>query len=334
MIRSLLICLAAALCLAGCAPIIKRAGVPGVDFNGPKITDDAFYSFDGAKLGLTHWDPPAGAEPWAVIVGLHGINDYSNAFHLAAPVWAADGIATYAFDQRGYGRSPHRGVWPGEALMTEDLRTFCALIRQRYPHAVLVVAGVSMGGAVAIDAFASNRPPTADRLVLLAPAVWGWSSQPLPYKTALWVVAHVTPSLNLEPPDFIASKVYASDNIEELRAMGRDRLMLWGARADALYGLVNLMQDASTGVARIRTPTLYLSGAHDELVPATAMLRAVHRLPQGDRTGYYANGWHLLLVDHQAPAVWRDVESYIRDPAAPLPSGAPPIPKKIKDEVK
>jgi acylglycerol lipase len=328
MIRPLLILLAA-LCLAGCAPIIQHAGVPGADFTGPKITDDAFYSFDGAKLGLKHWDPP-GQEPWAVIVGLHGINDYSNAYHLAAPYWANQGIATYAFDQRGYGRSPHRGVWPGEVLMTEDLRTFCVLVRQRYPHAILVVAGISMGGAVAIDAFASDRPPTADRLVLLAPAVWGWSTQPLPYKTALWLVAHVTPRLDVEPPDFIATTVHASDNIDELRAMGRDRLMLWGARADALYGLVNLMQDASTGVARIKTPTLYLSGAHDELVPASAMLKAVHRLPAADRTAYYANGWHLLLVDHQAPVVWADVASFIRDPAAPLPSGAPPIPRKIK----
>jgi acylglycerol lipase len=329
MIRSLLILLAA-LYLTGCAPIMQKVGVPGVDFTGPKITDDTFVTFDGVKLGLKHWDPPAGQEPWAVIVGLHGINDYSNAFHLAAPYWASDGIATYAFDQRGYGRSPHRGVWPGEPLMTEDLRTFCALIRQRYPHAVLVVAGVSMGGAVAIDAFASDRPPTADKLVLLAPAVWGWSTQPAPYKTALWTVAHVAPRLDLEPPNFITTTVHASDNIDELRAMGRDRLMLWGARADAIYGLVNLMQHASTGTARLKIPTLYLSGAHDELVPAASMLKAAHRLPGGDRTGYYANGWHLLLVDRQAPVVWRDVESYIRDSSAPLPSGAPPIPKKIK----
>ena len=157
--------------------------------------------------------------------------------------------------------------------------------------------------------------------MLLAPAVWGWSTQPVPYKTALWLVAHVTPRLNLEPPNFISSTVYASDNLDELRAMGRDRLMLWGARADAIYGLVNLMQTASTGVARIKVPTLYLSGAHDELVPAASMLQAAHRLPAGDRTGYYAKGWHLLLVDRQAPAVWADVASYIRNSSAPAALG-------------
>ena len=326
MIRSLLVLIATAVCLSACAPVMQKAGVPGMDFQGPRITDNAFYSFDGAKLGLKHWDPPAGGEPWAVVVGLHGINDYSNAFHLAAPVWAADGVATYAYDERGYGASPNRGVWPGEPLMTEDLRTFCALIRQRYPHAVIAVAGVSMGGAVAINAFASDRPPTADRLVLLAPAVWGWKTQPLPYKTALWIAAHTAPGWNVEPPDFITTTVQATDNIDELRAMGRDRLMEWGARADALYGLVNLMQDASDNMPKIKAPTLYLTGDRDQIVPRDAMLKAAHRLPAGDLTGDYAAGWHLLLVDKQAPAVWRDVEAFIRDPNAPLPSGVRAIP--------
>ena len=124
---------------------------------------------------MTSWLPqtPDGAprEPWAVVIGVHGMNDYSNAFHLAAPYWAADGIATYAYDQRGFGRSPGRGVWGGDALMTEDLRTLTALVRQRYPRAIIAVAGVSLGGAVAIEAFASDRPPVADRLVLLSDGI-------------------------------------------------------------------------------------------------------------------------------------------------------------------
>ena len=325
MIRSALIVALLALTVAGCAPIIQRPGVPGADFTGPALTDDAFISYDGTRLGLKHWEPAHG-EPWAVIVGLHGINNYSNAFHLAAPYWANDGIATYAFDQRGYGRSPNRGVWPGEPMLTEDLRTFCALIRKRYPHAIIAVAGVSMGGAVTIEAFASDRPPTADRVVLLAPAVWGWSTQPLPNKTALWLTAHVAPSWDLEPPRFVSDSVQASDNIDELRKMGRDPLMIWGARVDALYGLVQLMEHASRDVGGIRLPTLYLTGDHDQFVPPPAARKAARNLKAGDKSADYAAGWHLLLVDLQAQTVYRDVESFIRDPAAPLPSGAPPIP--------
>ena len=39
-------------------------------------------------------------------------------------------------------------------------------------------------------------------------------------------------------------------------------------------------------------------------------------------------GWHLLTRDHQGPVVWADILAFLRDPAAPLPSGAPPIPRR------
>ena len=303
---------------------------PTPAFAGPRLEDDAMVSFDGARLGLNRWTPD-GDQPRAVIVGLHGIDDYSNAFHLAAPYWAKDGIATYALDQRGFGRSPRRGIWAGEALMTEDLRTLTALVRQRYPKAVVAVAGISMGGAVAIEAFASDRPPAADRLILLSPAVWGWSTQPLTYRVALWNAAHVAPAARLQPPAFVYRHIRASDNLDELRRMGRDPLMLWGARIDVLYGLVGLMERASRDIGRLTVPTAYLAGAHDQIITRRPMMKAVARLPPGDRSAFYPDGWHLLLVDRHAETVWRDVESFVRDPAAPWPSGAPPVPGSPQD---
>jgi alpha-beta hydrolase superfamily lysophospholipase len=303
----------------------QHAQLPGPGFTGPRLEDHDFISFDGAKLGMMHWDAPG--EPWAVIVGLHGMDDYSNTFHLAAAYWAKQGISTYAYDQRGFGRSPHRGVWAGTGLMDDDLRTFTALIRQRFPHAIIAVAGVSMGGAVAIDAFASDRPPDADRLILLSPAVWGWSSQPLPYRIALWGMAHTAPGLELNPPSFVTNHIRASDNTEELIRMGRDPELLWGSRMDTLYGLMNLMQRGWSETGELKIPTLYAYGAKDQIIPRDAAFHAAAALPAGDRTAYYANGYHLLLIDLENPLVWNDVAAFIRAPSAPLPSGAPPIPR-------
>ncbi|HTX51326.1 MAG TPA: alpha/beta fold hydrolase [Caulobacteraceae bacterium] len=319
---------------AACAPMqVQHALAPGPDFTGPRLEADRFVSFDGAKLGLTRW-LPAGGEPWAVIVGVHGMDDYARTFHLAAPDWAAHGIATYAYDQRGFGRSPERRIWAGDALMTEDLRTIVALVRQRYPHAIIAVAGESLGGAVAIEAFASDQPPDADRLVLLAPAVWGWSSQPLLYKLALVLAAHLAPDTVLRPPRALTAHIAASDNTQELIAMGRDPLMIWGARLDTLYGLVGIMQHADDDIGKLRVPTLYLMGAKDEIIPRAPAQDAAHRLPAGDRTAYYAQGWHLLLRDKQARNVWADVAAFVRDPTAPLPSGAPPIPGAASSDAK
>jgi alpha-beta hydrolase superfamily lysophospholipase len=318
--------LALLLLLAACAPLVQRAGRPDVGFTGPRLEARDFVSFDGARLGLQRWEPPG--EPWAVVIGLHGMNDYSNAFHLAGEHWAKAGIATWAYDQRGFGRSPGRGIWAGRELMDRDLRTFAALIRRRYPHAVVAVAGVSMGGAVAIDAFASPDPPDADRLVLLSPAVWGWSSQPLTYRIALWTVAHTFRGAVINPPKFIVENIAASDNLPELVRMGRDPLMEWGARPDALYGLVNLMQHGWSETGKIQAPTLYLYGAKDQIIPKAPAFQAAGRLGANGRTAYYADGCHLLLVDLQNPRVWDDVAAYLKDPAAPLPSAPPPMPRQ------
>jgi alpha-beta hydrolase superfamily lysophospholipase len=323
--RRVLAVLGAAFALAACTPMLVQKPAPTpVAFSGPHLEADALVSFDGARLALTTWE--AKGEPWAVIVGLHGMNDYSNAFHLAAPWWAEQGVTTLAYDQRGFGRSPGRGIWAGDDLMAEDLRTAVALARQKYPHAILAVVGESMGGAVAAQAFASDRPPDADRLVLLSPAVWGWREQALPNKTLLWLAANLTASKVYTPPDWLTRKVKPTDNHEELIAMSRDPLMIWGARSDTLYGLVGMMDRAADVMGGIAAPTLYLYGAHDQIIPKHAAFRAARRLKPGNQTVYYADGWHLMTRDHQGPLVWRDILGFIRDPAAPLPSGAPPIP--------
>jgi alpha-beta hydrolase superfamily lysophospholipase len=317
--------LLAAVMLAGCTPLmVQQAGRPPLGFQGPRIEATDIVSFDGARLGLSEWD--AAGEPWAVIVGLHGMNDYANAFHMAAPWWASEGVTTIAYDQRGFGRSPDRGIWAGDELMVEDLRTVTALARAKYPNALIVVAGESLGGAVAAEAFASDRPPQADRLVLLSPAVWGWHEQPLPNKTLLWLAANFTGPKVYTPPNWLTSKISPSDNRQELIAMGRDPLMIWGARSDTLYGLVSTMDKAADDVGKATIPTFYLYGAHDEIIPRKAAFKAASQLKPTDRTAYYAHGWHLMMRDKQGPVVWNDILAFIRDPAAPLPSGAPKIP--------
>jgi len=311
--------------VGACAPTVQRQFAAPASFAGPSFDAQAgvFTSFDGAPLGLSVWAPPAGEAPWAVIVGLHGMNDYARTFEFAGPWFAARGVTTYAYDARGHGRSPDRGVWGGEALMSEDLRVAVALARRTYPNARIAVVGESMGAATAINAFGSDRPPAADRLILCAPAVWGWSSLPDFYALTLWTGAHTLPGRHVTPPRNIARRRIPSDNIAMLRAIGRDPNMIFRTRIDALYGLVNLMQEASERVGDVRIPTLFLYGAHDMVVPRAAAVAAAKQLPAGARTALYANGYHMLLRDLQAETVYADILAYLQDQRAPLPSGAP-----------
>jgi alpha-beta hydrolase superfamily lysophospholipase len=83
------------------------------------------------------------------------------------------------YDQRGFGRSPERGVWGGQRLMMEDLRTAVRWRAQRHPDAVLASSARAWGAPVTISAMASADPPAVDRVVLIAPAVWGFGQMPL-----------------------------------------------------------------------------------------------------------------------------------------------------------
>ena len=251
------------------------------------------------------------------MVGLHGMNDYANAYHLAAAWWAQRGIATYALDVRGFGRSPERGVWAPTDLVLEDVRALVAAVRERHPNAKVALAGISMGGALAICAMASSDPPPVDKRMLFAPAVWGWSSQPFPNRVSLWATAHLMGEWVVKPPDWLARNIMASDNIDELRRMGRDPLMIWGARSDAIYGLVGLMERGWRSADQVQVPTAWFYGAHDQIIPREPTAEAVRRLPTHACTAYYANGYHLLLVDRQAERVWSDAEAFLRGLAQP-----------------
>jgi len=313
--------------IAACVPTVQRANAQVDGFAGPRFdaVNERFISFDGAELGLTAWTPSEGQAPSAVIIALHGMNDYANTYYLAGPWFAERGVAVYAYDARGFGRSPNRGLWPGRRLMTEDLRTAVAVARREHPGLPITVIGDSMGAASAIATFGAENAPQVDRLVLVAPAVWGWSTMPDAYALTLWFGAHTLPGRAVRPPRGVVRARTASDNREALLQAGRAPHMIWSTRIDAVYGLVNLMETASENAGNLNGNVLFLYGANDQIIPENSAIAAARRLPPTARTAHYENGWHWLLRDLQREVVYEDILAYMRDPSAPLPSGAPPL---------
>ncbi len=316
MARALAVLLAA--CLAACAP---RLQPPGEPLKAPRLADQALVAADGAKLGLRMWLPQG--RPKAAVVALHGFNDYSNAFDKPAKFWAGRGIATYAYDQRGFGNSPHRGLWPGVKVMTDDLKAASRLVAARHPGIPLYLVGESMGGAVVMVALTGEDPPEAEGAILVAPAVWGRDHMGLLQRTALWLFAHTVPWMRVSGRGL---GINPSDNTEMLRRLSRDPLVIKKTRVDTIHGLVNLMDAAFAAAPRLNGRTLILYGDRDEVIPGAATNKMVRRLPQPEnsrhRLGVYPRGFHMLLRDLQAETVLADIVAWMDDASAPLPSGA------------
>lgn len=317
MIRPL--ALAALLLLgAACAPRIEAAGPPIVE---PMLAAETFVAADGAALPLRSWRPDG--EPTAAVLALHGFNDYSNAFADVGQFLAGRGVAVYAYDQRGFGATAMRGLWPGIPALTADLRAAAALLRRTHPAIPLYLLGESMGGAVLMVAMSGPEPPPADGVVLAAPAVWGRASMPWYQRAALFVASHTVPWLKVSGRGL---GLTPSDNIEMLRALARDPLVIKETRVDAIHGLADLMDAALAAAPRLGGRTLVLYGERDEIIPRTPTFRMLRALPAAERgrqrAALYAEGYHMLLRDLQAPVVWDDLAAWMKDPQAALPSGA------------
>lgn len=288
---------------------------------------EEFISSDGARLGLTVWEADGEDAPDYVVVGVHGMNDYAEAFEYAGPYWAARGVTTYAYDQRGFGRSDARGLWPKEELMREDLRTAVKLARQRHPNAVLSVVGISMGAAVTMTAFGSDNPPAdVDRVILSGPGLRGWGGLPFSHRASLWMSSKVRPGWVVVPPKFAVRKITPSDNYDMLVRRGRDELNLFDNRIDQVYGVVSVMENGHKAAPKLPKNTLLLYGAKDDIIPETFMRRTAPSLAPHVRTVYYENGYHMLMRDLQHETVLADQLAFMHAPAAALPSGSPAIP--------
>lgn len=308
--------------LAACAPRLQPPGdhgaIPAIAPN-----EGTWQADDGRILPLRSWLPPGHAgRPKAVILALHGFNDYSNAFADAAEWWVGQGIATYAPDQRGFGRAPFTGYWPGEGRLAHDLAQLHGLLHRYHPDVPIYWLGESMGGAVVLHALTQHPAIRPAGTVLVAPAVWGRASMPLLYRVTLFAASHTIPWKTFTGSGL---KIQASDNIEMLRHLSRDPLFIKATRVDAIHGLVNLMDEAA--LARpVHMPMLLLYGVKDEVIPKKSVEKFIENLkatPGVDmRIAVYPQGWHMLLRDLQAEVVWRDIATWIANSQAALPSGA------------
>ncbi len=306
------------LALAGCSANFQPMGTAAMP---ARLTQSAMIASDGYALPMRSWLPD-GQPVRAVVVALHGFNDYSNSFEGAGKHFARVGVATYAYDQRGFGATRAPGIWPGKDTLVADATTAVELVRAKHPGAPLYLMGESMGGAVVLATLTRRTAPKVDGTILVAPAVWGRETMGSVPRAALWISYSLVPGMKVTAPREM--RVQPSDNIAMLRALGRDPLVIKETRVDALEGLTDLMDEALLACDRLPAPALVLYGAHEQVLPPKPVKRAITAFDGSGRhvVAVYPDGYHMLLRDLKGDVVLDDVAGWIRTPDTPLASGA------------
>lgn len=304
-----------AMAASGCVPRVQAYTQPHAT---PQIVNEKLLTGSSKVLPVRSWLPADGRPARAVIVALHGFNDYSNAFVNPGYYFSARDIAVYAYDQRGFGDTEERGIWAGKDNLMADLKQMVLAVRELHPDAPLYVLGESMGGAVVINALAQPDFPPIEGAILSAPAVWGSKAMPGYYRAALWTGAHTVPWMELTGSNL---NILATNNIPLLRQMGRDPLIIKETRIDAVYGIVGLMDDAYENASEVKVPLLLLYGMNDQVIPGKPIFDITDTLRTRYKLAYYPKGFHMLLRDLTSEVVMDDVIAWVESPDGFLPSG-------------
>jgi len=306
--------------LIGCVPLTHP---PGEKVTQARLNEKVYITEDGVFLPVKHWLPKS--DPVAIVIALHGFNDYSEFFQGAGQYLSDRGIACFAYDQRGFGASTHWGLWAGSSTYSADLITFVYLLKQRYPNHPIYLLGESMGGAVILNTLSQLNTTFVTGSILVAPAVWARSTMPWYQTSLLWALAHSFPSMTLTGRGL---KIMASDNIDMLRALGKDPRVIKATRVEAMYGLTDLMDQAFSSAEQQHGNTLLLYGEKDEIIPKKATYTFLQKLLASEPSessqttvAFYQKGYHMLLRDKQAATVWQDIAAWISKKPNQLPSG-------------
>ena len=312
--------------LIACAPTVM---LPGKQVANPELNEGNFITSDNHALPVKSWLPKVGSVNH-IIIALHGFNDYSNFFQDSALWLQQFGVASFSYDQRGFGASANTGLWAGANTMAQDLTEFIGVIKKRHPNTPIYLLGESMGGAVVMVTMTEKNAPNVNGIILAAPAVWGETTMPWYQRWALTIGSYTVPWMKVSGSGL---KIKPSDNIPMLRKLGSDPLIIKETRIDAIHGLTHLMWLALERSNQLHNPALILYGELDEIIPKLPTAMMLQSLPESaknkQKIALYENGYHMLLRDLNAELAHKDILAWINNPKKTLPSKADTRPIQV-----
>ena len=122
----------------------------------------------GGTIAFRRWGV-AGSAGDPTLILIHGSALSSTSLHPLGKALAAAGIAVFAPDLRGHGKTGRKGDIDYRGQLDDDLADLVAMVKAARPGSQLVLAGFSGGGGFALRSAALPQGGTFERVVLLSP---------------------------------------------------------------------------------------------------------------------------------------------------------------------
>jgi acylglycerol lipase len=236
---------------------------------------------EGRLAGDIYWQAwlPE-TEPQAVVVIAHGVSEHSGRYRYVVETLVPEGIAVYAIDHRGHGRSRGTGAQIERvALVVSDLDQLVDYARSAHPGRKCFLLGHSMGGCIAI-VYAFEHQDKLDGLVLSAPLA-AVDAAPVPLRMLARLLSAVAPGVGVFQVDAEA----VSRDPDEVRAYREDPHTHSGKLpARTVQEISDAVGRFPAECERITVPLLVMLGTADTLVPPEAGRMVHDRARSADKT--------------------------------------------------
>jgi acylglycerol lipase len=269
------------------------------------MQEERIDSAKDAKIFVRSWQPDA--TPRAVVVICHGVNSHSGQYLWAGEQFVSKGLAVYALDLRGRGRSD------GERFYVEDVADYVsdvantvALAKSRHPGLPVFLLGHSAGGVTSATYVLDNQIELAgficESFAFQVPAP-GFAL------AAIKGLSHIAPRLpvlKLKNEDF-------SRDPKAVEALNADPFIANEVQpAITVAALVRADERLRVEFPRVTLPVLIMHGTDDKATVCHGSQFFYDTAGSTDKTlKLYEGHYHDLLNDFGKEGVMADIQAWI-----------------------
>ncbi len=275
-------------------------------------------AYDGITLYYRTWEPD---EPVGSVVLVHGTNEHIGRYEHVAAYFAGHGLAVYALDQRGFGKSEGTRCYVDRFEdYIRDLRQF---VEMAQAHGKPVMIGHSLGGLIAFR-YALAHPDTIRAVVLSSP-MFGVRAKVSALEKALApVLSALTPRLQMPakiPPEHVTRNPAVVERYKEDPLVWKKATPRWFT--ECTKAALACHQGLTSGM---KLPVLFLQAEDDMLVDPEAT-RAIYKQVPHERKTFklYPNKYHEIFNDPGYEEVFADILHWLQQqeliPAAAAAAG-------------
>ena len=269
------------------------------------MTEGSFEGVEGLKIFTREWQPAG--EPLGVVVISHGLNAHSGLYEWTAGQFTSKGLAVYALDHRGRGRSEGERFFVKKfSDWTQDLATFIDIVKTREPGQPVFLLGHSAGGVIACGYALEHQDEIA-----------GLICEDFAYQVpapdiALAIVKGVSHLVPRAPVMKLKNEDFSRDPAV-VAAMNADPLIANESEpSETVAELVRADELLKKSFPQITLPLLILHGTADKVTKPSGSKEFYERAGSSDKTlKLYEGHFHDLLADVGKEQVMADIQAWI-----------------------